>query len=787
MTSGAVMRSGRFLPPEMYPDDPWAIHEIGFGRDHLHVMETIFSLANGYLGIRGTLSEGAPAHAHGTFLNGFHEDWPISHPESAYGLARTGQTIVSVPDASVIEVTVDGERLNVDVSDIERVERRLDFRTGLYGRRVRWRTKHGTTVDLAMERIVSFRRREIAAFRVTISVDRTTEVELASHLINRQDEHRSSIESADDPRRAFDLPHRVLRPGVGNLTGGRVVQGWRTTNSGLGLVVAVDHVLAGASSEPAVFRDTDDFTFRYRFTAVSGRPVQLTKTAAYRWFPSPPTSIDRIIVERTLDRALEAGFAELVSEQAVELGKLWATADVEVGGDAEVQQAIRWAIFQLHQASAALQGTSIPAKGLTGQAYDGHYFWDIDVFVLPFLVFTNPRAAEEILRFRYRILDPARQRANELSVRGALFPWRTITGVEASANFLAGTAQYHIDAAVIHGLRTYVSATGDDELLWNIGVEMAVETARMWADLGFYRHDRFHIHGVTGPDEYTALVDDNAYTNMMARMNLRYAADVVERMRLEQGPRFVTLCDRLDLDDEEIVDWRLAADAMYVPFDHQLGMTPQNESFLDLEPWDWAGTPPEMYPLLLHFHPLVIYRFQVLKQSDVVLADFLLGHERDPAVKRADFEYYDPITTGDSSLSASVQAIMAAELGLMDAAIDHFRHALFMDLSDLAGNTTDGVHMATAGGVWMALVYGFGGLRHHDAVLTFSPRLPPEWRGIRFRLSPRASRVVVTVTHQAIRFEVDGEPIEVEVEGRRHRLGPGPPTIVALGDEVKAP
>lgn len=779
-TERRATASGDALPPEIYSDDPWAIHEVGYWPQHHNIMETIFSLSNGYVGVRGTFGEGSPAYAHGTFLNGFHETWPISHPEPAFGLARTGQTIVNAPDATVIEVTVDGERLDVDAVDILSVDRRLDFRTGRYDRRIRWRTAKGTVVDVRMERLVSLCRREIVALRVSLSVDRDTDVELASHLINRQDAHRTSIETADDPRRAFDLPHRVLRPGVGTFVGGRAVQGWRTANSGLGLVVAVDHGLSGADAEPSLFRDSDDLTFRYRFPLGPGTRVVFTKYAAYRWFPSPPTSIDHVIVERILDRAVEDGFPALADEQRRELAELWERADVEVGTDIDVQQAVRWAIFQLHQASATLQGTSIPAKGLTGQAYDGHYFWDIEVFVLPFLAFTNPRAAEEILRFRYRILEDARARARDLSVAGALFPWRTINGSEASAYFLAGTAQYHIDAAVVHGLRTYVSITGDEELLWSIGVELAVETARMWADLGFYRYDRFHIHGVTGPDEYTALVDDNAYTNMMARMNLRYAADVVDRMRREQESRFAALADHLGITDEEVVSWRLAADAMYVPFDPLLGITPQDETFLELEPWDFAGTPPDRYPLLLHFHPLVIYRYQVLKQADVVLADFLLGNERDPAVKRADFEYYDPITTGDSSLSASVQATMAAELGLMDTALRHFRHAAFMDLSDLAGNTTDGVHMATAGGVWMALVYGFGGLRHHDGRLSFSPRLPPGWRGLRFRLGVEKTRLVVAVHPDSVVFTTAGEPIDVEVDGRPYRLEPGGETVVSL-------
>jgi alpha,alpha-trehalose phosphorylase len=427
----------------------------------------------------------------------------------------------------------------------------------------------------------------------------------------------------------------------------------------------------------------------------------------------------------------------------------------------------------MFQAAAQLRDASIPAKGLTGQAYDGHYFWDTEIYLLPFLARALPEKAREILRHRHQMLDAARHRAAELSQRGALFPWRTINGEEASAYFLAGTAQYHIDADVTYAIRTYVEATGDEEFLWECGVEIAVETARLFEDLGFYRNNRFHIHGVTGPDEYTALVDDNTYTNAMARMNMRYAAEVATRMSEEQPSRWEALVERLGVEDDEITRWRLAADAIYIPHDPDLGITPQDDDFLKKEPWDFDGVPPTKYPLLLHFHPLVIYRFQVLKQADVVLADFLLGEEFSPELKRANFDYYDPITTGDSSLSACVQAIMAAEIGYQGKAMQHFMHALFMDLADLAGNTTDGVHMASAGGVWLALVHGFLGLRRHDDQIRFIPRLPDEWSHLTVNLPHRGRRLRITLKPATIAFDLSGDPLDVEVEDERIALKSG--------------
>jgi alpha,alpha-trehalose phosphorylase len=673
-----------------------------------------------------------------------------------------GQTIVNVPDATVVDIEIDGERLVPAAS--RRFRRWLDFRTGILERVTSWTTTTGIGVDVWSRRLVSLAHPDTASFRFRIEVDRDCELRVTSRVVNRQDTSRRDL-AEDDPRLGAGLPHRVFEPRAATVAGPRMVQSWITARSRLGLVVAIDHHVEGSEVAVSHHRDVDDFAFEFAGTARAGEAIILTKHAVYVQSQSDPGPMERALAEDALDAALGLGFEGLAAGQRLAMDRFWAEADIEVEAGAEVQRAIRWTLFQLHQASANLDGLSIPAKGLTGQAYDGHYFWDTEIYVLPFLAYTRPELAAEILRFRYGLLPAARRRASEMALQGALFPWRTITGDEASAYFLAGTAQYHINADIVYALRKYVEVTGDTDLLWDIGVELAVETARMWFDLGFYRSGRFHIHGVTGPDEYTALVDDNAYTNAMARMNLRFAAQVVDRMRDEVPERHARLAVLLGLTAEEVVTWRLAGDAMFIPHDMDLGITPQDVNFLAKEPWDFEGTPPSQYPLLLHFHPLVIYRFQVLKQADVVLADFLLGDEFSSELKRSNFEYYDPITTGDSSLSACVQSIMAAEIGLDEVAAAHFQHALFMDLADLAGNTTDGVHMASAGGVWMALVFGFGGVRDHGGVISIDPRVPAGWGRLRFRLAVQGRHLTIDVTQSNIRVEVVGDPLRIRVNG----------------------
>jgi alpha,alpha-trehalose phosphorylase len=427
-----------------------------------------------------------------------------------------------------------------------------------------------------------------------------------------------------------------------------------------------------------------------------------------------------------------------------------------------VQQAIRLNLFHILQASARAEDHGVAAKGLTGQAYEGHYFWDTEIYLLPFLVYTSPLTAKNLLRLRYGMLDQARARASELSHRGALFPWRTINGEEASAYYEAGTAQYHINADIMYALRKYVNATGDDEFLFKYGVEMLVETARLWFDLGFFserKGGKFCINGVTGPDEYKTVVNNNTYTNLMARENLRYAVETLERLRVEQPEVLQSLVRKTGLVISEVEDWRRAADNMYIPFDAATGIYPQDDSFLDREPWDFKSTPREKYPLLLFYHPLNIYRRQVIKQADVLLAMFLLGHDFSLEAKKRNFEFYDPLTTGDSSLSSCMEAIVALEVGNFDKAVDYARAALLMDLADVGGNVRDGCHIASMGGTWMVLTYGFAGLRDYDGTLSFRPQRPPEPEAtLRFPLTYRGQILDVEIDQDSTQYSLrEGE------------------------------
>ncbi|AUX30307.1 MULTISPECIES: glycoside hydrolase family 65 protein [Sorangium] len=754
-----MIRHEPVLPPEfIFPAEDWRMVERQFVPAFVAQTETMFATANGYLGMRGGFEEGTPAYEHGTFVNGFHETWPIPYGESAHGFATTGQTIVNVPDGKIVRLYVDDEVFDLARVTILEYERALDLRAGTLDRDVLWETPTGKWIRVRSRRLVSLTERHLAAILYEVSVlNARAPVVLSSELVEHQ---RPPMLGRDDPRLARQFDKAVLLNRVRQAEKFRVLRGYVTRSSQMTLACGMDHVLETEASCQVEQEKTDNAErVVFSIEAEAGKPIRLIKFVTYH--TSRTVSVEEQLdrARRILDRAVRQGFDRLLQDQQDYLDDFWHRADVEVSGaHSRAQQSLRWDLFQLLQATARADGSGVPAKGLTGQAYEGHYFWDMEMYINPFLVYTDPLAARNLLLFRYRMLEAARQRAREVSQRGALYPWRTINGQEASAYYAASAAQYHINACVAHAIRKYVEVTGDEEFLRRYGAEMLVETARLWFDLGFFskrQGGRFCIHSVTGPDEYSTVVDNNTYTNLMARENLRYAATTVNVLKSKQPDAYAELVYRTGLTADEPGDWQRAADAMYVAFDEALGIHPQDDDFLDHEMWDFENTPSDRYPMLLYYHPLVIYRHQVLKQPDVVLAMFLLGEDFAQWQKKQNFDYYDPLTTGDSSLSACIQSIVAAELGYRTKALGYWEYALLMDLADVGGNVKDGCHVAALGGSWMAAIYGFAGMRDRGGQLSFDPR--PYVERLKFALMVHGQRLEVDMEGETITYLLHGK------------------------------
>ncbi len=767
----------RSLPPrEVYPVEPWRVVERSFMPQFLPQYEALFAVSNGYLGIRATPEEGGPFHETGTYLNGFYETWPIVYGEDAHGFAEHGQTMLQVPDGTLMKLYVDDDPFTIDTARLISFERALDLRAGLLSRDVVFETFDRKRLAVRSSRFASLEHRHLAVLRYEVEVlEGTVGLTISSELVAG----REPGEARNDPRRPQRLDGEALRPTDHRARDRRVLMNLETRLSGLRMACAMDHAFTSDGEvtieEADCIEDRGRVVFHTRLER--SQKLEIVKLLSYHHSDRADAGELRFRTHRTLDRAIELGFGELAREQRARVAEFWATSDVEIEDAPEIQQTVRFNLFQILQATARAEGFGVPSKGLTGLGYEGHYFWDTEIYVLPFLFYTRPHVARSLLEHRYAQLELARERAREVGQKGALFPWRTINGREASAYYAAGTAQYHINADITFAAQRYSQISGDLDFLAHGFAEIAVETARLWADLGFYsarRDGLFCINGVTGPDEYNTVVNNNAYTNLMARENLKTAIGAVDLLRKHAPSAHAQLIRATGLESAELEEWRRAADQMYLPYDEKHGVHLQDDGFLDLEPWDFENVPEDHYPLLLHYHPLVIYRHQVIKQADMVLAAFLLGEHFTLAEKRRIFDYYDPITTGDSSLSVCIQSIVAAEVGYHGLASRYFADASAMDLGDVGGNVRDGLHVAALGGTWMALVHGFAGLRDHGGRPRFRPRLPEGWRRLRFRLRVRDSVLEVAIEPEQASYRLlEGSMLDIEHEGETLRLKTG--------------
>ncbi|HDQ13587.1 MAG TPA: beta-phosphoglucomutase [Sediminispirochaeta sp.] len=771
----------------------WKIEEERLESEKMAEYESIFSLANGYIGVRACFEEMNYVWNRGTFLNGFYESRPIIYGERAYGYPEHSQTILNVADGRKIQLWLEDEPFDLSTGKILHYHRELDVREGVLRRRITWRSPKEKSIEVLSERLVPFQRKHIVALRYLIrSIDFKGRVRLVSSL----DGNVSNYHDPDDPRSGAGTAAEPLVYAEinGDSDFGELVA--RTTESQLSMACGVTHrswkserdgknrILKGKK-----FSQTGEVGDRYDFSLEPGGEFGVDKFISYSYRQQSEEARNIEVMRRELEKAAGDGFDRLKEEEFSYLSNFWEHADVSIDGDLKLQQGIRFNLFQLLQSVGRDGMTSIPAKGLSGEGYEGHYFWDTEIYVLPLFIYTLPRTAQSLLEYRYSILEQARRRAEKLSQRGALFPWRTINGEEASAYYPAGTAQYHIDADISYGIKKFIEITGTRDFLPR-AAEILIETARLWADLGEYvdrQGGAFCINGVTGPDEYTALVNNNYYTNIMAQNNLEFACRVLEELEEYDRASYTQVVNATGLREEEVEQWRRAAEAMFLPYDANLGIHPQDDSFLNKKIWPISEIPKEKRPLLLHYHPLVIYRHQIIKQADTVLALFLQGDKFSLAEKRRDFEYYDRLTTGDSSLSACVQSVIAAEVGRDELAYDYFRRTARIDLDNVNGNVRDGLHLAAMAGTWTSIVYGFAGLRDYDGQVSFEPHLPRRWKRLTFNLNVRGSLLEVAITHNETAYTLkEGEPLGILHEGQAHTVYPGSPLVFSMRPDLEA-
>lgn len=739
----------------------------------LRLNETLFCNANGYIGVRGTLEEGVPASfrtMRGIYLGGAYEIIDMKQAESLCNLIEKKQTMLNVIDTQTIFMYVDDEKFDMAVGETLHDERLLNMEEGYTQRLVTWRSPAGKTVEISIKRMASYSFPNLFTIEYCVrAVDFDGEITFDSgHMADVR-----NYSDPDDPRLAAES-EAYLEVKKAEVNDGISLTTAKTHVSGITIAAAVGHkVVAGdkkeydGKSSSFTYEKTDSEIFaKTKVSLKKGESVVLTK---YTVLSDSLRSDDpeRTVKELIAD-LMEKDIADLYRDQKAVLTDFWDKAGMEIEGDDELSLAMSFNMYQLFSSSPRQSKVSMAAKGLTGEGYEGHYFWDTEMYALPFFILTDTDQAKKILSFRYETLKEAKENALLLGhKKGALYPWRTITGEECSGYFPSGTAAYHINGAISNAIISYYLATGDEEYMLKEGAEILMETARLWYDVGnFDRKGRFVINEVTGPDEYTCMVDNNFYTNCAAAQGMKWAVKVIRDFEAKEEIK--ALKDRLSVNDEELSDIQRAAEKMYLPYDEELGITPQDDSFLQKPVWDLKGTPKSDFPLLLHYHPLHLYRYQVCKQADTVLAHFLFPENADKETMEKSFRYYEKITTHDSSLSTCVFSMQASRLGLKKEAEEYFGDSAKLDLYNLHGNSGDGVHTANMGGAYMAIVYGFAGIRIDENGLSIDPFLPEKLKGYSFNFTYRGRHVSVKVSSDAFELRLlTGDALEFSHGGEK--------------------
>lgn len=741
----------------IYPVESWTITETEFKLENNYRNETTFALSNGYVGTRGTFEEAYDFDVNtgleGNFINGFYESEDIRYGEASFGFPLHSQSLLNLPNLKEVQIVLGDEAFSMKEGKVEDYARTLHMRDGILSRSLTWTSPKGKKVHLQFNRLVSFEMKNVMAERVLITSENYSgKISFQSKLQANVENHTRKTNPIVD----YGPFGRRLEPDILKTDENELYYQGTTKKSLLTVACGCTQALTDAGGRKIEAEQEEHIANEFdgmvilSTTVAAGTSIGFEKMICY----SSDLDMDKEklhpFISDILKKARTEGYASYETKQKKYMEDFWDIADVEIEGDEALQQGMRFNLFHIMQSAGRDGRTGMGAKGLSGEGYEGHYFWDTEMYVLPVFIYTNPELAEKLLDYRYDTLGQARARARVLGhEKGALYPWRTINGEEASTYFPLGTAQYHINADISYALSLYMQVTGNMKYMVEKGAEILIETARVWADVGSFaecKGGKYCICDVTGPDEYNVLVDNNFYTNLMARENLRDAVKAVDYMKAEAPSEYKKLAEKLEFSEVEKELWEKIIENMYFPYDEKRQVYPLDDGFMMRKPWDESKIPEEKRAWLYeNYHPLFIMRHRMSKQADSILGMYLYNNYFTKEELKRNYDFYQEVTLHHSSLSTCIFGIVACDIGYYDEAFEYFSQSARMDLDDYHNNFYAGIHAANMAGTWQAIVNGFAGLRCNEGYLRFKPYLPSEWKQYTFKLEYKGTLLKVSI------------------------------------------
>lgn len=739
----------------------FTLTERDFGLNNLNHTESLFALGNGYMGIRGVYDETdvetQDKEIPGMYINEVYEKEEYKHLWDCKGFARAEQFTVNLTDWRFVSVYIDGEKACFSNGTIKNHTRVLDMERGVLERKFEWESSNGKKILVSSVRMLNMKRVHSAQISYSVTpLNFDGMIELVSQVKTINDTNGI----------------KATKKGESGITNGIRYVTLRTIKTDIMVAMACSHKTYGDLIEETEKEGENGFDYIIKMDVKEGKTVSLEKYVAF-YTSADGTDNEIKSAVNEVKTNMSDGFSALAYEQKSFWNRHWEKGNVVIKGNKKDDFAVRFNLFHLRQQVPSEGAKSVGATGLTGYSYSGKIFWDTEMYIIPYINYTRPEETKEMLMYRYKILDKARKRAKELDGVGALYSWCSIDGDETSVVFEASTAEYHIECDVAYAINRYYRSTGDEEFLYNYGAEILFETARFMFGRGEYIEEqdgRFCLNAVCGPDEYACGVNNNFYTNMMLKFHFLFAVEVYEKIKREAGDVLTVLEKKTGVSEEEVMNWKQAAEKMYYRYNERLGIFEQDDSFVTNSPVDMDSVP-KNFDVRMIMHPLDLWRKQILKQADVVMLMFVLGENYSLEEKKANYEYYEPKTNHGSSLSPAVHSIVANEVGKYNEAYDYFKSAAYMDLCDFKKNASSGIHMACLGGTWMNVVNGFLGMRDYKDKLIFNPHLPKEWESCELNFVYSGSEIKIKAEQDKTEFILlAGNAVEFECCGKIYTL-----------------